>query len=296
MQLETPTAMPSRWTLCSRLMSERSGGGRGGLLGAVVLSLFAAGCSSAQYATNYSWNAVEEPARLAPSISPSKLEIAANPRVTAAAPVIEQAQPAQPKPEAGPIPRVAAAPMIEQARPAPPKPAVAANPAVAESHESERGGGGYKIGKPYKVAGKWYVPQHDPNYDKTGLASWYAEGFHGGKTANGEIFNTHALSAAHPTLPLPSYAYVTNLENGRTILVRINNRGPFSGGRIIDLSRAAAHSLDFESKGLAKVRVRYAGRAPLNGDDSRERQYLASQPWNSGASRVAAGNGGQQAM
>jgi rare lipoprotein A len=103
--------------------------------------------------------------------------------------------------------------------------------------------------------------------------------FHGRRTANGEIFDMNALTAAHRTLPMPSYAYVTNLENGRTILVRINDRGPYAGDRLIDLSRASSQALGFTGQGLKMVRVRYAGRAPINGDDSRERRYLASQPW-----------------
>jgi rare lipoprotein A len=140
-----------------------------------------------------------------------------------------------------------------------------------------KGGGHYKLGSPYKVAGKWYVPREDHNYDRIGVGSWYGEDFHGRKTANGELFDKNALTAAHPTLPLPSYAYVTNLENGRKILVRVNDRGPYVGGRIIDLSRASATALGYVGKGRAKVRVRYAGRAPMNGDDAHERRYLADQ-------------------
>ncbi len=173
----------------------------------------------------------------------------------------------------------------------PSKVQVPASPRVASGRSIPRGGGSYKIGNPYKVAGKWYVPRHEPDYDKTGMASWYGDDFHGRKTANGEIFDKYALTAAHPTLPLPSYAYVTNLDNGRTVLVRINDRGPYSNGRIIDLSHQVAHHLGFEHKGLTRVRVRYAGRAPLNGDDSRERQFLAGQPWVRGGGRYAV-NGG----
>lgn len=137
----------------------------------------------------------------------------------------------------------------------------------------------YKIGKPYTVAGKTYVPAEDPNYEQTGTASWYGDSFHGGPTANGEVYDMHLLTAAHKTLPMPSYAYVHNPVNGRTIMVRINNRGPFKGDRIIDLSREAARLLDFKSRGLATVRVTYAGRAPLDGNDSAERAFLAKQAW-----------------
>ncbi|PQA85366.1 septal ring lytic transglycosylase RlpA family protein [Hyphococcus luteus] len=123
----------------------------------------------------------------------------------------------------------------------------------------------YKVGKPYKVNGKWYRPEEDPHYSKTGVASWYGSQFHGRLTANGEIFDMNRLSAAHTTLPLPSMVEVTNLENNRSILVRVNDRGPFAHGRIIDLSREAARRLGFEHQGTARVRVRYAGPAPLNG-------------------------------
>jgi rare lipoprotein A len=142
-----------------------------------------------------------------------------------------------------------------------------------------KGGGGFKLGSPYKIAGRWYTPAEDPNYDRTGIASWYGADFHGRKTANGEIFDMNALTAAHPTLPIPSYAYVTNVDNGRTILLRINDRGPYAHNRVMDLSRRSAQVLGTEHQGLGNVRVRYAGRAPLNGDDSQERTFLASQPW-----------------
>ncbi|MEH6677543.1 septal ring lytic transglycosylase RlpA family protein [Phenylobacterium sp.] len=126
-------------------------------------------------------------------------------------------------------------------------------------------GGAYKVGKPYQVGGVWYVPREDPGYNKVGTASWYGSQFHAKATANGETFDMNAMTAAHTTLPLPSLVEVTNLENGRKVVVRVNDRGPFVGDRIIDLSRAAARELGYESKGLAKVRVRYVGRAPLGG-------------------------------
>lgn len=124
--------------------------------------------------------------------------------------------------------------------------------------------GGYKIGKPYQVAGVWYVPAEQPDYDAVGAASWYGDAFHGKPTATGEPFDMHLASAAHPTLPLPSIVEVTNLDNDRSIQVRVNDRGPFTGGRIIDLSRAAADQLGFVREGTAKVRVRYVGPAPLD--------------------------------
>ncbi len=159
---------------------------------------------------------------------------------------------------------------------------------VAEGDIVRKGGGTYKLGAPYKVAGRWYVPREEPGYDAAGTASWYGDDFHGRKTANGEIFDMNALTAAHPTLPLPSYAYVTHLGNGRTVLVRINDRGPYANDRIIDLSRGVARALGYEGQGLATVMVRYAGRAPLNGDDSRERQFLAAQRWRDGAAPAIA--------
>ena len=122
--------------------------------------------------------------------------------------------------------------------------------------------GTYKIGKPYKVAGRWYYPAYDPSYDRTGTGSWYGEQFHGRPTANGEVFDKEVISAAHPTLPLPSIVRVTNLENGRTIEVRVNDRGPFVDGREIDLSEAAARALGFHGKGLAPVRVQFVRIAP----------------------------------
>ena len=142
-----------------------------------------------------------------------------------------------------------------------------------------KGGGSYLIGRPYQVAGGWYRPREDPGYDQVGQASWYGELFHGRRTANGEIYDMERLSAAHPTLPLPVYARVTNLSNGRSIVVRVNDRGPYARDRIIDLSRRSAELLGFRANGTASVRVKYLGRAPMNGDDSYERRYAASQPW-----------------
>jgi len=154
---------------------------------------------------------------------------------------------------------------------------VSSSPRVTASRHVPKGGGRYKLGSPYKVAGRWYVPHENPNYVETGVASWYGDDFHGRKTANGEVFDANSLTAAHPTLPLPSYALVTNLDNGKSVLVRVNDRGPYVNDRIIDLSQASAKELGYLNHGRARVRVQYAGRAPLNGNDSRERQYLADQ-------------------
>jgi rare lipoprotein A len=117
------------------------------------------------------------------------------------------------------------------------------------------GKGIYKVGQPYQIDGTWYYPSEDWNYDETGIASWYGEQFHGKYTANGEIFDLNQMTAAHRTLPMPTVVRVTNLGNGRSIEVRVNDRGPYARGRIIDMSRRAAQLLGFEGQGTAKVRV-----------------------------------------
>lgn len=142
-----------------------------------------------------------------------------------------------------------------------------------------KGGGVYRVGEPYQLNGVWYQPAEDSRYDRVGTASWYGELFHGRRTANGEIYDMERLSAASPTLPMPVYARVTNLANGRSIVVRVNDRGPYRSNRIMDLSRRSAELLGYRQQGTARVRVQYLGRAPLNGDDSFERRHLASQPW-----------------
>ena len=117
-----------------------------------------------------------------------------------------------------------------------------------------------QIGKPYTIKGKRYYPKHQPNYDEVGLASWYGPGFHGRKTANGEKYDQNAMTAAHKTLPLPSWVKVTRIDNGKSIIVRVNDRGPFAKGRIIDLSAAAAKKLGTQKSGLKKVRVQYLSK------------------------------------
>ncbi len=112
-----------------------------------------------------------------------------------------------------------------------------------------------KVGTPYQINGQWYYPSIQPNYDEVGMASWYGPQFHGNKTANGEIFDMNKLTAAHKTLPLPSYVRVTNLSNGRNMVIRVNDRGPYAPNRIIDLSRRAAQLLGFHDKGIERVRV-----------------------------------------
>lgn len=144
---------------------------------------------------------------------------------------------------------------------------VPASPRVTKTKRVKKGGGRSFVGKPYKVRGKWYTPKEDPDYDKAGLASWYGPNFHGRLTANGEIYDQFHLSAAHPTFPLPSYARVTNKKNGKSVIVRVNDRGPFAHGRIIDVSSKAADLLRMKKDGVAAVRVEYIGRAPLEGND-----------------------------
>jgi rare lipoprotein A len=138
---------------------------------------------------------------------------------------------------------------------------------VADGEPVPKGGGSYRVGKPYSVNGRIYVPSENPSYRAEGIASWYGPDFHGRLTANGEVFDMHAISAAHPTMPLPSYARVTNLDNGQSIIVRVNDRGPYVRNRIIDLSIGTAKALDSYGHGIARVRVEYVGQAPLEGSD-----------------------------
>jgi rare lipoprotein A len=146
-----------------------------------------------------------------------------------------------------PVPAPYSAPRSFSPAPAPTAPAAFAEPYA---------------GPPYQVEGKWYVPAYEPNYDEVGVASWYGPTFHGKASASGEEFDENAMTAAHPTLPIPSLVKVTNLENGRSVVVRLNDRGPFVDDRIIDLSKKAGEALDLHGKGTAKVRVQYVGPAP----------------------------------
>jgi rare lipoprotein A len=148
-----------------------------------------------------------------------------------------------------------------------------------------RGGGRYQLGEPYQVAGRWFTPREQPGYNKVGVASWYGPQFHRRQTSNGEWFDMNYLTAAHATLPLPSYAKVTNLQNGREVIVRINDRGPFVGDRIIDLSRQAATVLAFKEQGKAQVRVQYLGPAPL-GDRGSELMALNERLRDGGSTSV----------
>jgi rare lipoprotein A len=145
---------------------------------------------------------------------------------------------------------------------------------VAFGEPVPKGGGTYRVGKPYTVAGRVYVPEEDTSYREEGLASWYGDDFHGRLTANGEVFDMASLTAAHPTLPMPCYARVTNLSNGKSLIVRVNDRGPYHGNRLIDVSNKAAELLEFKGNGVARVRVEYVARAPLEGSD--DRQLLAT--------------------
>ncbi len=138
---------------------------------------------------------------------------------------------------------------------------------VGPGEEVPKGGGTYRVGRPYVVAGQTYLPEENPTYTAQGLASWYGEDFHGRRTANGEVYDMNAISAAHPTLPMPSYVRVTNLKNNRSIVVRVNDRGPYHAGRVIDLSVRTAKLLGFYDHGMTRVRVDYVARAALEGSD-----------------------------
>ena len=149
-----------------------------------------------------------------------------------------------------------------------PKYGVSASPrVVAAGQPVPKGGGTYRVGKAYQVAGRTYTPNEDTKYKAEGLASWYGDDFHGRLTANGEVFDMHSIAAAHPTLPMPSYVRVTNLGNGNSMIVRVNDRGPYHGNRVIDVSQRAADLLGFKNRGTARVSVEYVGRAPLEGSD-----------------------------
>lgn len=126
-----------------------------------------------------------------------------------------------------------------------------------KNYSSEKTNGVYKIGMPYQINGRWYHPSEDLNYKEIGIASWYGPDFHNGITANGEKYDMYAMTAAHRTLPLPSIVKVTNLENGRSVIVRVNDRGPFVNNRIIDVSKSAAEALGFQTLGTTQVRVEY---------------------------------------
>ena len=145
---------------------------------------------------------------------------------------------------------------------------------VADGQPVPRGGGQYLVGHPYSVAGHRYYPAENPSYSAVGMASWYGAAFHGRRTANGEVYDMASLSAAHPTMPLPSYARVTNLGNGYSVIVRVNDRGPYHGGRVMDVSSRVAEVLDMKAMGTARVKVEYVGPAPMDGSD--DSQLLAS--------------------
>lgn len=141
--------------------------------------------------------------------------------------------------------------------------------------------GRYKVGKPYKIKGKWYYPKvEEDSFTEVGVASWYGPGFHGKKTANGEKYNQNLLTAAHRTLPLPTYVKVTNLDNNRQITVRVNDRGPFAKNRVIDLSKKAAEVLGFKNKGTTKVKVQIVKEEDLNKPKKVAKKPVTSQPKN----------------
>jgi rare lipoprotein A len=157
---------------------------------------------------------------------------------------------------------------------------------VADGEPVPRGGGMYMVGKPYSIAGRTYYPS-EKHYAAVGLASWYGDAFHGRRTANGEVYDRDSISAAHPTIPLPSYARVTNLRNNHSMIVRVNDRGPFAANRIMDVSRKTAEALDFCQTGTTRVKVEYIGAASLSG--SSDQKLLATLRLDGPASLDAVG-------
>ena len=137
---------------------------------------------------------------------------------------------------------------------------------IADGQPVPRGGGQYLVGKPYTIAGQTYYPS-ERRVTQVGLASWYGDAFHGRLTANGEIYDRDSFTAAHPTMPLPSYARVTNLRNNTSMIVRVNDRGPYHSNRVMDVSRRVADALDIRRTGTAKVKVEWVARASLAGSD-----------------------------
>jgi rare lipoprotein A len=141
---------------------------------------------------------------------------------------------------------------------------------VADGEPVPRGGGQYLVGRPYTIAGRTYYPSEKTSgYAAVGMASWYGDAFHGRRTANGEVYDKMSFTAAHPTMPLPSYARVTNLANNHSIIVRVNDRGPYHGGRVMDVSQRVAEALEFKNIGTAKVRVEFVGKAEIEGTDDK---------------------------
>ena len=173
---------------------------------------------------------------------------------------------------------------------------VAVSPRVTNNPNPPRGGGRYQVGKPYTVKGVTYTPQQNPaGYTASGKGSLYGSDFHGRYTANGEIFSANAITGAHPTLPLPSYVRVTNQENGRSIIVRVNDRGPYLPGRVMDLSYRAAAMLGYVTTGSASIQVDYVGPAPLEGDDTRTlvASYNGPSNFDTGNTQVASADSGR---
>ncbi|MGH6868163.1 MAG: septal ring lytic transglycosylase RlpA family protein [Methylocella sp.] len=163
---------------------------------------------------------------------------------------------------------------------------------VADGESVPHGGGMYMLGKPYTVAGLTYYPS-EKHYAAIGLASWYGDAFHGRRTANGEVFDRDSISAAHPTLPLPSYARVTNLRNHYSMIVRVNDRGPFAAHRIMDVSRRTAEALDFRQRGTTPVKIEYIGAASLAGSND---QKLLATLRTDGPASLAGWGGRDRAM
>jgi rare lipoprotein A len=170
-----------------------------------------------------------------------------------------------------------------------PKYGVAPSPRVVQDGELvPKGGGRAVVGKPYVVAGQVYTPSFDPNYSAVGQASWYGDAFHGRQTANGEVFDKESIAAAHPTLPLPSYVRVTNLANRHSMVVRVNDRGPYHANRLIDVSQRVAEALDFRHYGTTRVKIDYLREASVMGSD--DRKLMATLRTDGASARLPSGS------
>ena len=239
-------------------MKTKSSLGKAALVGSACMALLLSACSTTGSgamagAAPITYKADQGQYQQASVTMPSYTQAA--PRRSVSAPLLPEARPEPVTPRAQPLPQAKAVPDMK----------IAPHSSDFDQKSIDRELYAHqRIGKKYSIMGKSYTPKHQPNYNKVGTASWYGDKFHGKLTANGETYDMNGITAAHKTLPLNSMVYVTNVETGKGIMVRINDRGPFVSGRIIDLSRQTAKRLGLFDSGLARVRVQYAGPADPN--------------------------------